>query len=317
MQQKLHPAGGKDVSMKQSLLENKLKSKTDEITRIRSQKRELEKTVESLKSTSQRINRLTKEIDEMKTKKVSLQRSIETIQKQHKQEIEEKRREIMFLEKQKREQTRTINELQQSSRKADSLLRTKLDENMQLQKQLKDLKLSVDVQRREHERYSKEDQKRVRWLERQLQQEKRKDLVINQLEKKIEQKNMALQRYKDMLKEREMKQRKKRTSPKYPDADSYDRYEQEDFEDAIEQVRTELSADISGVEDLELLLRDNNFSEEKVMKTFSEMKGEDATSMLCVLYRRLVDYQKELNELSVMVCEFFFLMIRSLEQRKI
>lgn len=298
LQQKQHPVGEKEVSAKQMILENKLKTKTEEINLIRNQKKELEKTVEGLKSTSQRINRLTKDIDDMKAQKVALQRSIEVIQRQHKQQLEEKKREISFLERQKREQTKKINELQQSSRKADSLLRSKLDENANLVKQLKELKLSSDVQRREHERYSKEDQKRLHWLEKQLQLEKRKDLVINQLEKKIEQKNQALQKYKEMLKEKEMKQRKKRLAAKSVETESSDRFEQEELEDAIEQVRNELNIESRGVENIELLLRDHDFREDKVMNTFKGMKLDEAIDMLCVIYKKLVDFMKEVNELS-------------------
>ena len=105
--------------------------------------------MEGMRSTSQRIKRLTKDIEDMKAQKVALQRSAEAIQRQHKQQLEEKKREIQTLEKQKREQTKKINELQLSSRKASTLLQKKLDENMLLQKQVKDLKLSYEVQRRE------------------------------------------------------------------------------------------------------------------------------------------------------------------------
>ena len=296
-QQKLHPFGGKEVSKKQIELENKLKMKTDEIAKIKNQKKELEKTMEGMRSTSQRIKRLTKDIEDMKAQKVALQRSAEAIQRQHKQQLEEKKREIQTLEKQKREQTKKINELQLSSRKASALLQKKLDENMLLQKQVKDLKLSYEVQRREHERYSKEDQKRLHWLEKQLNEEKKKDLVINQLERKLDQKQTAIQKYKELLKEREMKQRKKKMM-KVTDPDNGESTEQEDIEDAIEDICTEISIEAKSVEDIEILLRDKDINEQKVMTYFKGLKAEEAIDMLCVVYKKLVDYMKELNELS-------------------
>ena len=296
-QQKLHPFGGKEVSKKQIELENKLKMKTDEIAKIKNQKKELEKTMEGMRSTSQRIKRLTKDIEDMKAQKVALQRSAEAIQRQHKQQLEEKKREIQTLEKQKREQTKKINELQLSSRKASTLLQKKLDENMLLQKQVKDLKLSYEVQRREHERYSKEDQKRLHWLEKQLNEEKKKDLVINQLERKLDQKQTAIQKYKELLKEREMKQRKKKMM-KVTDPDNGESTEQEDIEDAIEDICTEISIEAKSVEDIEILLRDKDINEQKVMTYFKGLKAEEAIDMLCVVYKKLVDYMKELNELS-------------------
>lgn len=296
-QQKLHPFGGKEVSKKQIELENKLKMKTDEIAKIKNQKKELEKTMEGMRSTSQRIKRLTKDIEDMKAQKVALQRSAEAIQRQHKQQLEEKKREIQTLERQKREQTKKINELQLSSRKASALLQKKLDENMLLQKQVKDLKLSYEVQRREHERYSKEDQKRLHWLEKQLNEEKKKDLVINQLERKLDQKQTAIQKYKELLKEREMKQRKKKMM-KVTDPDNGESTEQEDIEDAIEDICTEISIEAKSVEDIEILLRDKDINEQKVMTYFKGLKAEEAIDMLCVVYKKLVDYMKELNELS-------------------
>ena len=296
-QQKLHPFGGKEVSKKQIELENKLKMKTDEIAKIKNQKKELEKTMEGMRSTSQRIKRLTKDIEDMKAQKVALQRSAEAIQRQHKQQLEEKKREIQTLEKQKREQTKKINELQLSSRKASALLQKKLDETMLLQKQVKDLKLSYEVQRREHERYSKEDQKRLHWLEKQLNEEKKKDLVINQLERKLDQKQTAIQKYKELLKEREMKQRKKKMM-KVTDPDNGESTEQEDIEDAIEDICTEISIEAKSVEDIEILLRDKDINEQKVMTYFKGLKAEEAIDMLCVVYKKLVDYMKELNELS-------------------
>ena len=244
-----------------------------------------------------RIKRLTKDVEDMKAQKVALQRYAEAIQRQHKQQLEEKKREIQTLEKQKREQTKKINELQLSSRKASTLLQKKLDENMLLQKQVKDLKLSYEVQRREHERYSKEDQKRLHWLEKQLNEEKKKDLVINQLERKLDQKQTAIQKYKELLKEREMKQRKKKMM-KVTDPDNGESTEQEDIEDAIEDICTEISIEAKSVEDIEILLRDKDINEQKVMTYFKGLKAEEAIDMLCVVYKKLVDYMKELNELS-------------------
>ena len=168
---------------------------------------------------------------------------------------------------------------------------------MLLQKQVKDLKLSYEVQRREHERYSKEDQKRLHWLEKQLNEEKKKDLVINQLERKLDQKQTAIQKYKELLKEREMKQRKKKMM-KVTDPDNGESTEQEDIEDAIEDICTEISIEAKSVEDIEILLRDKDINEQKVMTYFKGLKAEEAIDMLCVVYKKLVDYMKELNELS-------------------
>ena len=104
-----NPAGTTEkMARQQQQLENKLKSKTEEIQVIMSQKRELQRTVEGLRSTSTRISRLTDEIQEMKQQRVSLQRSVEQAQRQHKQELEEKRKEIQQLQRQTRQQTRQI-----------------------------------------------------------------------------------------------------------------------------------------------------------------------------------------------------------------
>ena len=131
-----NPAGTTEkMARQQQQLENKLKSKTEEIQVIMSQKRELQRTVEGLRSTSTRISRLTDEIQEMKQQRVSLQRSVEQAQRQHKQELEEKRKEIQQLQRQTRQQTRQITELERSNSKSDSLLRLQMEQTAQLRQE--------------------------------------------------------------------------------------------------------------------------------------------------------------------------------------
>lgn len=293
-----NPAGMTDkMARQQQQLENKLKSKTEEIQVIMSQKRELQRTVEGLRSTSTRISRLTDEIQEMKQQRVSLQRSVEQAQRQHKQELEEKRKEIQQLQRQTRQQTRQINELERSNSKNDSLLRLQMEQTAQLQKQLKDLKVSADVQRREHERYSKEDQKRIGWLEKQLKLQGRKDQQILRLEQRVQQKDQALQRMKELMKQQEQRSRRRVQfhGGRNVENEAIERYEEEDLEDSMAQAATVLREKVTGVEELEKILKDNTFSEEAVMAQLRVMAVEEAHAMLCLMYKKLVDYSNELR----------------------
>ena len=72
-------------------LEDNLKKKTDEIMRVKSQKKDLELKLEGFKSKSRRLTQLTTEIEGMKQQVVALKRSAQQTQRQHKQELEEKK----------------------------------------------------------------------------------------------------------------------------------------------------------------------------------------------------------------------------------
>ena len=182
-------------------MESRLRSKTEEINRIRQQKQNLERTIESLRYTSTRITKLTNDIADMKAQKIELQRKIEQVQREHRVQLDEKKKEIQALQKQTRQQTRQISDLQRSNTKSDSLLRSQIDQTTQLQRQLREVKLSADNQRREYEIYSREDQKRLKWLERELAKESRKDLELRQLKKRLEQKDQMTTRLKDMIRQ--------------------------------------------------------------------------------------------------------------------
>ena len=275
-----NPAGTTEkMARQQQQLENKLKSKTEEIQVIMSQKRELQRTVEGLRSTSTRISRLTDEIQEMKQQRVSLQRSVEQAQRQHKQELEEKRKEIQQLQRQTRQQTRQITELERSNSKSDSLLRLQMEQTAQLQKQLKDLKVSADVQRREHERYTKEDQKRIGWLEKQLKLQGRKDQQILRLEQRVQQKDQALQRMKELMKQQEQRSRRRVQlhGGRNAENEAIEKYEEEDLADSMAQAATVLREKVTGVEELEKILKDNTFSEEAVTAQLRLLAADEQT----------------------------------------
>ncbi|KAK8822237.1 hypothetical protein WA577_005401 [Blastocystis sp. JDR] len=301
-----NPAGTTEkMARQQQQLENKLKSKTEEIQVIMSQKRELQRTVEGLRSTSTRISRLTDEIQEMKQQRVSLQRSVEQAQRQHKQELEEKRKEIQQLQRQTRQQTRQITELERSNSKSDSLLRLQMEQTAQLQKQLKDLKVSADVQRREHERYTKEDQKRIGWLEKQLKLQGRKDQQILRLEQRVQQKDQALQRMKELMKQQEQRSRRRVQlhGGRNAENEAIEKYEEEDLADSMAQAATVLREKVTGVEELEKILKDNTFSEEAVTAQLRLLAADEAHAMLCLMYKKLVDYSNELRREQMSVGE--------------
>lgn len=300
---KKNTKGGKEVSAKQKELENKLKEKNDEINRIKMQKKDLEKTVENLKSTQQRINRLTKDIEELKTGKVQLTRQIESNKNKYRQELGERTREIRFLNKQINENTRKINEYQQASRKMDALLHKKEDENALLQKRIKEQKLCMDVQKRDYERFAKEDRKQVRWLEKQLQLEKKKNQQIAHLEQRLQQKNAAIEKLKELEKQREMRQRKKRVASRQAETDLSDRYEQEEIDDAIEQARVEANVTTTSVDDIMRLMKAREFDQETVVESFRSMSREDTVTLLEVVYKRLIEYMKEINKLNIALGE--------------
>ena len=281
-------------------LEDRLRSKTDEIAKIKTQKRDLEKTVEGLRSTSRRINRLTLEISTMKSEKVRLQRFIEQSQREHRAQLEEKQRAIQSLQKQTRAQTKQISELQRDNKRADSLLRSQVEQTTQLRRQLKDLKLAADVQRREHERYSKEDQKRVRWLERQLELQGRKDVQIRKLEQKLEQKETALLRLKEMLRQQEAQKKRSRQGAR-SEAGGLERLEQEELEDAIEQAQVDLSEKVESLQDVEQAMEKTSFSEEDVLRQLRALRPEEAMEMLCVCYKKICDYVSELRDMQMAV----------------
>ena len=317
-EQRVNATNGQ-MSMKQQKLEETLRQKTEEIHKITKQKNELKKTIESMKSTSIRIERLTKEIEEMKTQKIQLQRSFELSSRQHKQQVDNHRKELNYLEKEKREQIKQINELQKSKGKSDMLYQKKLEENAILQRQYKELKQSLAIQRKEQERYSKEDQKRLHWLEKQLQAERKNNQRISKLEKTIEMKNADIQKLRELIKKKEMQEHRKRIANRgnhsnnphnysgntnVADSETSDNYDQEELEIALQQTLDDFKNDVKEYDNTYLLLKDNNYNEEKVLEKFRQLSLEDAREWLCVIYKRIADYVKELNEISKMVGDY-------------
>ena len=306
------PAANMDSVKKQHAeLEGKLKQKDEEIQRINTQKRDLEFSLHKLQSHGRRIDKLSAEIQEMKIQREALQRSKEQNERELKAKIEDKTKEIMTLQRQTRQQTRQISELKHDNQKIDSMLRAQMERTEQMKRKVKELQLSADVQRREHERYSKEDQKRVRWLEKQLSLQGKKDATIRQLQSKLDQKEQAMQRLKTMMKTREENylrntrrriQTRTMTTPVVPvESESGDAEEQEELEDAIAQAQEVLAVDTYSVNELEQVLQQSQFDEEEVLTHLRNLNMQEAREMLCVLYKRLADYMRLMKEIQKLV----------------
>ena len=271
----------------------------------------MEFSLHKLQSHGRRIDKLSAEIQEMKIQREALQRSKEQNERELKAKIEDKTKEIMTLQRQTRQQTRQISELKHDNQKIDSMLRAQMERTEQMKRKVKELQLSADVQRREHERYSKEDQKRVRWLEKQLSLQGKKDATIRQLQSKLDQKEQAMQRLKTMMKTREENylrntrrriQTRTMTTPVVPvESESGDAEEQEELEDAIAQAQEVLAVDTYSVNELEQVLQQSQFDEEEVLTHLRNLNMQEAREMLCVLYKRLADYMREMKELQKLV----------------
>ena len=87
--------------------------------------------------------------------------------------------------------------------KTDALLRSETSRNAQLTKKLKEEKRHADEQRREHDRYTKEERKKVLWLERKLSESSMKDRQIEKLKAQLEQKEKTMMRLRQKIKEKE------------------------------------------------------------------------------------------------------------------
>lgn len=305
------PASNLDSVKKQHAeLEGKLKQKDEEIQRINIQKRDLEYSLRDLQNHGRRIVKLSAEIQEMKIQRETLQRSKEQNERELKAKIEDKTKEILVLQRQTRQQTRQISELRHDNQKIDSMLRAQMERAEQMKRKVKELQLSADVQRREHERYSKEDQKRVQWLEKQLSLQGRKDATIRQLQSKLDQKEQAMNRLKAMMKTREeahLRNTRKRiqtrtVTPMIPiESESGDAEEQEELDEAIAQVQEVLEVNTYSVNELEQALQQSQFDEEEVLTHLRNLSVKEARDMLCVLYKRLADYMREMKELQKLV----------------
>ena len=299
------------VKKQHAELEGRLRQKDEEIQKINMQKRNLEYTLRDLQSHGRRIAKLSAEIQEMKIQREALKRSKEQNERELKAKIDDKTKEIQALQRQTRQQTRQISELQHDNQKIDSMLRSQMEKADQMRRKVKELQLSADVQRREHERYSKEDQKRVQWLEKQLSLQGRKDATIRQLQSKLDQKEQAMQRLKLMMKAREenhLKNTRRRIQTRShvlavtpPETESGDQLDQEDLEDAIAQAQEVLAVKTYSVNELEQILQRSQFDEEEVLKHLRNLSMKEAGEMLCVLYKRLADYMREMKELQKMV----------------
>ena len=279
-------------------MESRLRSKTEEINRIRQQKQNLERTIESLRYTSTRITKLTNDIADMKAQKIELQRKIEQVQREHRVQLDEKKKEIQALQKQTRQQTRQISDLQRSNTKSDSLLRSQIDQTTQLQRQLREVKLSADNQRREYEIYSREDQKRLKWLERELAKESRKDLELRQLKKRLEQKDQMTTRLKDMIRQLQEEKRRSRShsgrgSTRH-EAEARERVEE--LANQIMAQQNELDIQKDGIVKMEELALKRSAEEMQAIAKLKALDPVESTAMCVLLYRRSCDFIRGLND---------------------
>lgn len=287
-----------DYQTEHDQLESRLRSKTEEINRIRQQKQNLERTIESLQYTSTRITKLTNDIAEMKSQKIELQRKIEQVQRDHRVQLDEKKKEIQALQKQTRQQTRQISDLQRSNTKSDSLLRNQIDQTTQLQRQLREVKLSADNQRREYEIYSREDQKRLKWLERELAKESRKDLELRQLKKRLEQKDQMTTRLKDMI--RQLQEEKRRSRGYGGRGSSHSeteaRQRMEELADQIMAQQNELDIQKDGIVQMEELALKRSAEEMQAIAKLKALDPVESAAMCVLLYRRSCDFIRGLND---------------------
>ena len=279
-------------------MESRLRSKTEEINRIRQQKQNLERTIESLRYTSTRITKLTNDIADMKAQKIELQRKIEQVQREHRVQLDEKKKEIQALQKQTRQQTRQISDLQRSNTKSDSLLRNQIDQTTQLQRQLREVKLSADNQRREYEIYSREDQKRLKWLERELAKESRKDLELRQLKKRLEQKDQMTTRLKDMIRQLQEEKRRSRSHGGRGSArhEAEARERVEELADQIMAQQNELDIQKDGIVKMEELALKRSAEEMQAIAKLKALDPVESTAMCVLLYRRSCDFIRGLND---------------------
>ena len=279
-------------------MESRLRSKTEEINRIRQQKQNLERTIESLRYTSTRITKLTNDIADMKAQKIELQRKIEQVQREHRVQLDEKKKEIQALQKQTRQQTRQISDLQRSNTKSDSLLRSQIDQTTQLQRQLREVKLSADNQRREYEIYSREDQKRLKWLERELAKESRKDLELRQLKKRLEQKDQMTTRLKDMIRQLQEEKRRSRShggrGSSRSEAEARERVEE--LANQIMAQQNELDIQKDGIVKMEELALKRSAEEMQAIAKLKALDPVESTAMCVLLYRRSCDFIRGLND---------------------
>lgn len=258
----------------------------------------MERTIESLRYTSTRITKLTNDIADMKAQKIELQRKIEQVQREHRVQLDEKKKEIQALQKQTRQQTRQISDLQRSNTKSDSLLRSQIDQTTQLQRQLREVKLSADNQRREYEIYSREDQKRLKWLERELAKESRKDLELRQLKKRLEQKDQMTTRLKDMIRQLQEEKRRSRSHGGRGSArhEAEARERVEELADQIMAQQNELDIQKDGIVKMEELALKRSAEEMQAIAKLKALDPVESTAMCVLLYRRSCDFIRGLND---------------------
>lgn len=234
----------------------------------------------------------------MKAQKIELQRKIEQVQREHRVQLDEKKKEIQALQKQTRQQTRQISDLQRSNTKSDSLLRSQIDQTTQLQRQLREVKLSADNQRREYEIYSREDQKRLKWLERELAKESRKDLELRQLKKRLEQKDQMTTRLKDMIRQLQEEKRRSRShggrgSTRH-EAEARERVEE--LANQIMAQQNELDIQKDGIVKMEELALKRSAEEMQAIAKLKALDPVESTAMCVLLYRRSCDFIRGLND---------------------
>lgn len=297
------------VTREQASLMERLRQRDSALSRIQLQKQELEQRLNSLKSNSRSIQRLMSEIQEMKKQCDVLKRSKEQSERELRGRIEEKTKEIQAMSRQLRQQLRQISGLQHDNQKVGLKLSRELEKTTTLARKLKEAEKNAEITRREHERYSKEDQKRVQWLEKQLALQGRKDNIIRQLQNQVKQKSQRVEHLRKMLKVREaMTMRReattRRKAPRVATTDGESpEMETEDLEEDIAHTVDLLDVDSYKEEELERMLTRNNYDEGKALQYLLSLNESEAKKMLCVLFRKMVDFRNEFSELQSQVGE--------------
>ena len=289
------------VAREQENLMERLRQRDSALKRMQMQKQSLEQSLKSMKSNSRSIQRLMSEIQEMKTQCDVLKRSKEQSERELRGRIEEKTKENQVMNRQLRQQVRQISELQHDNQKVGLKLNRELEKTTTLARKLKEAEQNAEITRRQHERYSKEDQKRIQWLEKQLALQGRKDNIIRQLKNQVKQKDQRFEHLRKMLKAREaMMMRRKALRVPTTDGESAD-METEDLDEDIAHTVDLIDVESYKEEELERMLTQNNYDEGKALQYLLALNDNEAKKMLCVLFRKMVDFRNEFNELQSQV----------------
>ena len=196
-------AGTGAVQQRQKELQEKLRKKEEEIARIRSDKEKLEREVKSLNLHNKRIQRLQTEIQSKKNEMDDLKQRKERNERELKAKINEQDRMMKSLQKQSLQKTNEISNLKHDRTKTDALLRAAINRNQQLSNKLKEEKRHAVLQQRERDRYSKEEQRRMAWLESQLAKSSQKEAQIDRLKVQLEKQQQTVRELQKKLKKKD------------------------------------------------------------------------------------------------------------------